>query len=397
MDQHLVNSAAFNLIIKPSGSQCNLACDYCYYLKKTRLYPNSSFKMSDETLEMLIRSYLGSQSENEVTFIWQGGEPTLMGIPFFKKAIALQNKFKRPGQEVRNALQTNGILLNNDWGKLLSDEHFLVGISLDGPQQYHDVYRKSKTGEGSYTKTLAGLEILKKYDVETNILACVSASNVNDPLIVYRHFRDEIGLRFFQFIPIVEHDNKSGNQKGEKLTARSISGIEFGNFLITIFDEWIQKDVGKIFVQLFETCLGIYLGHPAAMCIFSDVCGECLALEHSGDLFSCDHYVQPDTFLGNINEISLNELVKSQSQIAFGNNKKAQLPKKCLRCDVRFICNGDCPKNRILPADNGDYPISHLCEGYYAFFKHIDKSMKTMVSLYRSGLPINEIIQIKNI
>jgi len=347
--------------------------------------------MSDNTLEVLIRSYLESQPDNEVTFIWQGGEPTLLGLPFFEKAIALQRKFKRSGQEVKNALQTNGILLNDDWGKFLSDHHFLAGISLDGPQQYHDACRKSKSGVGTYTQVISGLEVLKKYGIETNILACVNASNVSDPLGVYRHFRDELGMRYQQFIPIVERDNKSGNQKGEKLTARSISGTQFGNFMITIFNEWIQNDVGNVFVQLFETCLGIYLGLPAPMCVFSETCGDCLALEHTGDLYSCDHFVQPDALLGNVNEISLSEMVASQTQTTFGNNKKTRLPKICLRCDVRFICNGDCPKNRILSAAKGDFPISHLCAGYYAFFKHIDKPMKMMAALSRANHPLSEI------
>ena len=390
------NLTTFSLIVKPSGSQCNLACEYCFYLKKTRLYPNSRFRMDDETLEVLIRGYLDSQPDGEVTFIWQGGEPTLMGLPFFKKAVALQRKFKRSGQEVSNALQSNGLLLDDDWGKFLADQHFLAGISLDGPQQYHDANRKTRTGEGTYTQALAGLEVLKKYNVETNILACVSAANVNDPLGVYRHFRDELGMRYLQFIPIVERDNASGNQKGEMLTKRSISGNEFGKFLIAIFNEWVQKDVGKVFVQLFETCFGVYLGLPAAVCTFSETCGICLALEHTGDLFSCDHYVQPDALLGKITEFSLTELVSSHPQKIFGANKKTLLAKKCLRCDVRFICNGDCPKNRILPAVKGDHPVSHLCEGYYSFFKHIDKPMKTMVSLYRSGQPIAEISRINS-
>ena len=350
--------------------------------------------MSDETLEVLIRSYLESQPDGEVTFIWQGGEPTLMGLPFFIKAAALQGKFKRSGQEIKNALQTNGLLLDDDWGKFLAEQNFLTGISLDGPQQYHDAYRKTKTGEGTYSRALAGLDVLKKYNVETNILACVNASNVSDPLGVYRHFRDDLGMRYLQFIPIVEHANTSGNQKGENLTGRSINGSEYGNFLISIFNDWIQKDVGKVFVQLFETCFGVYLGLPAAVCVFSETCGACLALEHTGDLYSCDHYVQPDALLGNIKEISLTELVSSQDQTVFGTNKKVLLPKKCLRCDVRFICNGDCPKNRILPAVKGDHPISHLCNGYYSFFKHIDKPMRMMISLYQSGHPITEISRI---
>jgi len=352
--------------------------------------------MSVELLENFTRQFIAAHQVPEVTFTWQGGEPTLMGLSFFEKAVALQRKYKRSGQVVSNSLQTNGFLLNDDWGRFLADQHFLAGISLDGPRHYHDTYRKSKTGEGTYNQVIAGLEVLKKYKVETNILACVNSSNVSDPLGVYRHFRDDLEMTYLQFIPIVERANASGNQKGEKLTNRSITGTDYGNFLITIFDEWIQKDVGNVFVQLFETCLGVYLGLPATVCVFSETCGACLAVEHTGDLYSCDHYVQPDALLGNIKEISLNEMVFSRDQAIFGSNKKTLLSKKCLHCDVHFICNGDCLKNRIIPAVKGDYPISHLCEGYYSFFKHIDKPMKTMVSLFRSGQQISEISRFTN-
>ena len=388
----LKNSSSFNIIVKPTGAQCNLACEYCFFLKKEKLYPNSHFRMADETLEVFIRQYVESQPDGEVIFTWQGGEPTLMGIPFFEKAVVLQEKFKRPGQTIQNAFQTNGILLNNDWGRFLSEHRFLAGLSMDGPQLYHDAYRKTGAGGGTHSLALAGLEILKKNQVETNILACVSAANVKDPLGVYRFSRDDLDMHYLQFIPIVERDNATGNQKGDKLTSRSINGKDFGSFLITIFDEWVHNDVGNIFVQLFETCLGVYLGLPSAICIFSETCGSCLALEHNGDLYSCDHYVQPDALLGNITDEPLYDLVFSQPQMTFGQNKKALLPKKCLRCEVRFICNGDCPKNRILPAIKGDYPISNLCDSYYAFFKHIDKAMRTMASLYRFGKPIKEIM-----
>ena len=384
-------TSPFSIIVKPSGSQCNLACEYCFFLKKARLYPNSQFRMADETLKVFIHEYLESQPDGEVSFIWQGGEPTLMGIPFFVKAIEYQKKFGRSGQVIQNAIQTNGVLLNEDWGRFLADHQFLAGISLDGPQQYHDIYRKTKSGVGTYSLALAGLEILKKFNVETNILACVSAANVNDPLGVYRHFRDELDMHYLQFIPIVERNNAAGNQKGEKLTTRSITGNEFGTFLITIFDEWIQKDIGAVFVQLFETCLGVYLGLPATVCIFSETCGACLALEHTGDLYSCDHYVQPDALLGNILQAPLNNLVYLKAQTTFGENKKALLPKKCLRCEVRFICNGDCPKNRILPSVKGDFPISHLCDGYYAFFRHIDKPIRLMAALSRANRPTSEV------
>lgn len=350
--------------------------------------------MADETLEIFIHDYLESAPDGEVSFIWQGGEPTLMGLPFFEKVIAYQEKFKRPPQTIQNAIQTNGILLNDSWGRFLVDHHFLAGISLDGPQTYHDTYRTAKSGGGSFSQSLAGLEILKKYTVDTNVLECVSAANINDPLGVYRFFRDDLDMRYLQFIPIVERDNAAGSQKGEKFTSRSISGNDYGSFLIAIFDEWIRKDVGRVFVQLFETCLGIYLGLPAAVCVFSETCGTCLALEHNGDLFSCDHYVQPDTRLGNIVSSPINELASNFRQKSFGLNKKTLLPQKCLKCDVRFLCNGDCPKNRILPSVKGDYPISHLCDGYYTFFRHIDEPMRIMASLIRTGRSVSEIINL---
>jgi uncharacterized protein len=390
----LRNTTSFNVIIKPSGARCNLACDYCFFLKKERLYPNSHFKMSFETLEAFVQQYLESQPEGEILFTWQGGEPTLMGIPFYEKAVMLQEKYKRPAQTILNAFQTNGILLNEDWGRFLSDHHFLTGLSLDGPQIYHDYYRKTINGEGTHSLVLAGLEILKKYQVETNILACISTANVSDPLGIYRYFRDSLEMRYIQFIPIVERDNISGNQKGEKLSSRSISGKEFGSFMINIFDEWFREDVGKLYVQLFETCLGIFLGYPSSLCIFSETCGACLALEHNGDLYSCDHYVQPDTRLGNIDNSPLDMLAASSRQIAFGENKKSFLAKKCLKCEVRFICNGDCPKNRILPAIKGDHPISHLCDGYFEFFTHIHTPMRLMASLHKANRPIAGVIQI---
>jgi uncharacterized protein len=381
----------YNIIVKPAGAKCNLACDYCFFLKKNRLYPNSLFRMDDETLEVLTHQYIESQPDGEVVFTWQGGEPTLMGIAFFEKAVALQEKFKRREQIILNAFQTNGILLNDDWGRFLTDHHFLTGLSLDGPQPLHDTYRKTKSGRGTHSQVLAGLDILKKYQVETNILACVSEANVKEPLGVYRYFRDTLDVRYLQFIPIIERDNNTGNQKGENLTSRSITGKEFGNFLIAIFDEWIRHDVSNVFVQLFETSLGIWLGLPSAICVFSKTCGACLALEHNGDLYSCDHYVQPDTFLGNIAQTPVDSLVFSPQQEAFCQNKKTLLPKKCLLCEVRDICNGDCPKNRILPAVKGDYPISFLCDGYLAFFKHIDRPMRIMASLYRTKRPISEV------
>jgi uncharacterized protein len=385
----------FNLIIKPAGAQCNLACEYCFFLKKEKLYPGSNFRMSDEVLETFIQQYLDSQPEGEVFFTWQGGEPTLMGIPFYEKAVSLQRQYARPGQTVKNALQTNGHLLDDEWGCFLKENVFLVGLSMDGPPELHDTHRKNKAGQGTHTRALAGLELLKKHAVDTNILACVSDANVRQPLEVYRYFRDTLGMQHMQFIPIVERDNYTGSQRGEKLTARSVSGKEYGEFLTAIFDEWIQHDVGSIFVQLFEACVGVWMGFPAPICIFNETCGGCLALEHTGDLYACDHYVQPDALLGNVNTSAIGEMAGSEKQLEFGGNKKSLLPNRCLRCDVRFICNGGCPKNRILPPKGETLPINHLCEGYQAFFRHIDQSMKMIAALLKAGRPAQDIMRIE--
>lgn len=383
----------FNLIIKPAGAQCNLACEYCYFLKKEKLYKDSDFRMSDEVLETFIRQYLESQPDGEVFFTWQGGEPTLMGIPFFDKAFTVQRQYARPGQTVINALQTNGHLLNDDWCKFLKANKFLVGLSMDGPAEIHDAHRKDKAGRGSHAKALAGLELLKKHEVDTNILACVSDANIQHPLEVYRYFRDTLSMQHLQFIPIVERSNSTGSQRGEKLTARSISGKEYGEFLSVIFDEWVRNDVGSVFVQLFEACVGVWLGYPASICIFNETCGGCLALEHTGDLYACDHYVQPDALLGNIENYKIEEMAGSEKQLEFGNNKKALLPNKCLRCDVRFMCNGGCPKNRILPPKGETLPINHLCEGYQSFFRHINQPMNLIAALIKAGRPVHEVKQ----
>jgi uncharacterized protein len=393
----------FNLIIKPAGAQCNLACEYCYFLKKEKLYKGSDFRMSDDVLENFIRQYLDSQPEGEVFFTWQGGEPTLMGIPFYKKAVTLQRQHARPGQTVKNALQTNGHLLNDDWGRFLKENDFLVGLSMDGPPELHDHHRKNKAGQGTHALALAGLELLKKHGADTNILACVSDANVRQPLEVYRYFRDTLGVQHLQFIPIVERVSKTGStpikpgasQRGEKLTTRSISGKEYGEFLTAIFDEWVRYDVGSVFVQLFETCVGVWLGYPASICIFSETCGGCLALEHTGDLYACDHYVQPDALLGNIKNYTIEEMAGSEKQREFGQNKKSQLPNKCLRCDMRFICNGGCPKNRILPPKREILPINHLCDGYQTFFRHVDQPMKMITALIKASRPVQEIMQLE--
>jgi uncharacterized protein len=390
----LAGSTAFNIITKPTGSRCNLTCDYCYFLKKEKRYASSNFKMDEAQLEIFIKQYIQSQPPGEVIFTWQGGEPTLMGISFFEKVISLQQQYCPPDKTILNSLQTNGTLLDDDWGQFLANNQFLVGLSMDGPPHLHNTYRKTKNGGPTHGQVMNGLNILTKHCVKTNILTCVNAANYAYPLDVYHYFRDTLNMQYLQFIPIVERANKTGNQRGEKLTSRSISGKEYGDFLITIFDEWISQDVGKMFVQIFEVCVGVWSGFPASICIFNPTCGACLALEHNGNLFSCDHYVQNDAFLGNISEIALISMVFSPQQIQFGKNKKSKLPPQCTHCDVRFICNGGCPKNRILTPKNETQPINHLCDGYKSFFHHIDQPMKMISSLVRTGRPASDILNL---
>jgi uncharacterized protein len=350
--------------------------------------------MDEVLLETFIRGYIQSQPPGEVIFTWQGGEPTLMGISFFEKVVKFQQQYCPPDKTILNSLQTNGTLLDDAWGQFLSNNQFLVGLSMDGPPHLHNTFRKTKTGGPTHEQALAGLNILTKHAVKTNILTCVSAANGASPLDVYHYFRDTLNMQYLQFIPIVERVNKTGNQRGEKISPRSISGKEYGDFLITIFDEWIIQDVGKMFIQIFEVCVGVWSGFPASICVFNPTCGACLALEHNGDLFSCDHYVQNDAFLGNIAESSINSMVFSPEQIMFGKNKKSLLPDQCLHCDVRFICNGGCPKNRILPPKNESLPINYLCGGYKSFFHHVDQPMKMISSLVRSGRPASEIMHL---
>jgi uncharacterized protein len=372
-------------MIKPRGAICNLNCAYCYFLKKEALYPNSNFRMSDEVLENFTRQYIQAQPVPQVTFAWQGGEPTLMGLDFYKKAVEYQQKYARSGMRVENAFQTNGTLLDDAWGVFFKEHHFLVGISIDGPPQLHDAYRKDKGGVPTSHHVRSGLEILKKYQVDFNILTSVHAANADYPVEVYRFLRDELEAKFLQFIPIVERDHKRGEQRGNKVTNRSVTGKQYGNFLITIFDEWVRRDVGEVFVQIFDVALGKWLGQPGGLCIFDRSCGLALALEHNGDLYSCDHYVEPRYRLGNITKAEIRQLVNSYRQRQFGMDKQNKLPRLCLECEVLFACNGGCPKNRILHTTDGEMGLNYLCEGYRSFFTHIDRPMKIMADLLRSG------------
>ena len=388
---HRPNS--FHMMIKPRGAICNLDCSYCYFLKKEALYPSSNFRMSDEVLENFTRQYIRSQRVPLVTFGWQGGEPTLMGIEFFQKAVQFQKKYAPPGMKIENALQTNATLLNDEWCQFFKEHQFLIGVSLDGPREVHDYYRKNKGGEGSFDSVIQGLEKLKEFDVEFNILCAVNVANATKPLKIYRFFRDVVEADFVQFIPIVERVNKQGEQRGNRVTDRSITGKQYGEFLIAIFDEWVARDVGKVFVQIFDVALGKWLGQPGGLCIFDQTCGKALAIEHNGDLYSCDHYVEPRYRLGNIATSEMIQLVSSSKQHNFGMDKQKTLPKYCMDCEVLFVCNGGCPKNRIKHTLEGEFGLNYLCEGYRKFFNHIDQPMRRMADLIRNHRSPSEIMR----
>lgn len=372
---------AFHVLLKPRGAICNLDCKYCFFLSKEKMFPGSKFRMTDEVLEDYVRQHIAAHNVPEVTFAWQGGEPTLMGLDFFKRAVELQKKYQKPGTRILNTLQTNATTFNDDWCSFFHEHNFLLGISIDGPQAMHDYYRVDKGGSPTFHRVMAGIDLAKKHGVEFNILATVNAANVAHGVEVYRFIRDEIGAAFIQFIPIIERDNETGYQEGTDVTDRSVTGAQYGQFLIEVFDEWVRNDVGEVFVQLFDVALGVWLGHPSALCVFAETCGGALALEHNGDLYSCDHFVEPRHRLGNVAETPLADLVHSEQQRQFGLNKRDELPRFCRECDVRFICNGGCPKDRILTTPDGEPGLNYLCDGFKAFFTHIDQPMKTMARL----------------
>ena len=385
---------AFHLLAKPTGAICNLDCTYCFFLSKEALYPGSKFRMTDEVLEDYLRQYIEAQQIPEVTISWQGGEPTLMGLEFFQKSVELVEKYKKPGMQVSYAMQTNGTKLDDAWGEFLKAHNFLMGISIDGPPAIHDYYRKDKGGRGSFDQVKRGLDFLKKHKVDFNILCTVHAGNGDRPLDVYRYFRDELAAEFIQFIPIVERDNKTGFQEGARVTKRSIQSKQYGQFLSAIFDEWIKADVGRVYVQIFDVALGAWYGQPPSLCIFAPTCGNALALEHNGDLYSCDHFVEPNYFLGNIQEENMLELVASEQQRKFGRDKLDTLPRYCHECEVRFMCNGGCPKNRFIQTPDGEVGLNYLCAGYKHFFNHIDFPMRIMAYLLRQNRPPAEVMQI---
>ena len=380
---------------KPTSAMCNLDCKYCFYSSKKELYSKEDFKMSDRVLEEYICQYIGANENPEVTFAWQGGEPTLMGIDFFNKAIQLQEKYKKPGMQIFNTIQTNGTLLNDAWCEFFSENNFLVGISIDGPKEFHDFYRKDKNGNNTFKKVIHGLRLMQKHGVDFNILATVNRVNANHPLDVYKFFKDQIKAKYIQFIPIVEVENKDSNEKF-KVSDESVQPEQYGKFLSDIFDEWVKHDVGIIFVQIFDSALASWVNYPQSVCLFAPKCGTASIIEHNGDIYSCDHFVDPEHLLGNIMETPLEELILSDEQYLFGQAKKDELPLQCIQCDFKFACHGACPKHRFYNDLNGKTGLNYLCSSYKEFFSHIDWPMRVMAYLFNHGRAPAEIMPIMN-
>jgi uncharacterized protein len=398
---------AFHVMLKPAGPSCNLNCTYCYYLEKEKLYPGKrDFKMSDELLEEFTKQFIEAHQVPVVTFIWQGGEPTLMGLDFYKTALGFQKKYAG-GKTIDNAFQTNGTRLNDDWCKFFNDNKILVGISIDGAEHNHDHYRRTVSGGPTFKKAMKGIELLRKHKVEFNTLSCVNDYNVHFASETYR-FLKSIGSVFLQFLPIVEREatDQSENmltlvandfQKDAKVTEWSVKGKDFGRFLVTIFDEWVRNDVGRYFVQIFDATLANTVGEMPGICVFAETCGDALVMEHNGDLFSCDHYVYPEYYLGNILEKPMIEMVKSQRQFDFGIDKRNKLPRYCLKCDVRYACHGECPKHRFIKTPDGKPGLNYLCEGYKMFFHHVEPYMDHMAKeLKNKRAPANVINWVRN-
>ena len=399
----------FHIMTKPIGPICNLDCRYCFYLEKENYYTadrkvHPSWAMSPETLELYIQQYIEAQPGHEVQFAWQGGEPTLLGVAYFENVVRLQAKYAN-GKQIQNALQTNGTLLDDAWGRFLADNQFLVGVSIDGPADLHDIYRVDKQQRPTFDRVMKGISVLRSHKVDFNTLTVVSRKNSQQPERVYQ-FLKEIGSGYIQFIPLVERNipeitrtidgliqlhlakpAAADDDDAAPVTDWSVRSIDYGRFLCTVFDEWVRADVGKVFVQHFDVALGNWYGAPGALCVFSETCGKALAMEHNGDVYSCDHYVYPEYRLGNIHEKSLTELVESPEQQKFGNAKRDSLPTQCLECDVRFACHGECPKHRFTRTSTGEFGLNYLCAGYKMFFQHIDDPMKVMCQLLSQQRP----------
>jgi uncharacterized protein len=392
---------AFHVLAKPIGPICNLDCKYCFYLEKEKLYPekpahNSAlhWAMPDHVLESYIRQYIAAQTVPVISFAFQGGEPTLLGVDYFRKVIEFQDKYAN-GRTIENSIQTNGVLLDDEWCAFLARHRFLVGLSVDGPERLHDRYRVDKGGQPTFNKVMRGLRLLQEHGVEFNTLTVVQRDNSRFPLEVYR-FLKEAGSHVMQFIPVVERvagvaDTDglvliaTGSGRAARVSEWSVDALQYGKFLCAIFDHWVRHDVGRYYVQLFDVALENWMHVPASLCVFRETCGSALAMEHNGDLYSCDHFVYPEYKLGNLLGETLGSMVNSARQTSFGQDKVNTLPRYCRECDVRFACHGECPKHRFIRTPDGEEGLNYLCAGYKLFFTHIDPYMRFMAAELGEG------------
>ena len=385
---------AFHVMAKPTGSRCNLRCDYCFFLEKSALYPGSDERMTDEVMEAFVRQTIEAQEVPYVTLAWQGGEPTLMGLDFYRRALAVEQSALPADWQVERTLQTNGTLLDDEWAAFLAENDILVGLSIDGPRELHDAYRHDGAGRPVFDQVEAAARLLQKHGAEFNVLCTVNAANADHPLDVYRYFRDELGARYIQFIPIVEVETPPADGRPGTVTDRSVGSLAYGKFLSAIFDEWVRHDVGETFVQFFDGVLAAYLRGYSSLCVLRPTCGEGVALEHNGDVYSCDHFVDTPYLLGNIMETPIGELVRGEKQRAFGEAKRDTLPQYCRECEYLFACNGECPKNRILLTPDGEPGLNWLCDGLKHFFAHTDRYMRAMAELLRQEREAGEIMRL---
>ena len=384
-DDDLRTPLAFNVTLRPHGPVCNLDCGYCDHRREERLYPGADYRMSEDLLETFTREYAAAQQVPEVTFTWKGGEPLMVGLDFFERALGCQERYRRRGMAVRNVVQTNGALLDDDWCRFFQAHDFVVGISIDGPPELHDAYRLDRESRPTHERVMAGVELLNKHDVDFNTLTRVHAANAGFPLDVYRFLRDQVGPHFTHFVPVVLGESGTGFREGGVVAPPSVTGEQYGAFLCTIFDEWVRRDVGTVSVQTFDAALAAWAGESAGLCIFEETCGSALVVDHNGDVYSCDHFVEPGYHLGTIGSDNLVALVTSEKQSRFGLDKRESLPRYCRECSVKFVCNGGCPRNRFLTTPDGEPGLNYLCDGYRALFDHVRPAMQFMLEELQEG------------
>lgn len=391
-------SSPLYVMAKPAGSSCNMACEYCYYLEKGKLYPdNRRHLMNDHILEEFIRQYIEAQSGDNVQFTWHGGEALIRPLEFYQRVMRLQQKYAG-GRHIDNSLQTNGLLLNDTWCAFLRKNNWLVGLSIDGPQDFHDEYRRDKSGRPTFVKVMKAIRLLQRHGVEWNAMAVVNDYNADYPVEFYRFFK-EIGCHFIQFTPIVERLGAEGNLLSPdargKVTDFSVTPEQWGNFLCGVFDEWVRNDVGQYFVQIFDSTLANWVGETPGVCVYAPTCGHAGVIEYNGDVYSCDHFVFPEYRLGNIVHKSIFEMMNSERQTRFGLDKRDTLPSQCRECRFLFACNGECPKNRFATTAEGEPGLNYLCSGYYKFYSHVAPYMEFMKQELLAGRPPANVMNFK--